>query len=87
MPAVTAGRDYNSYLPRNLHKPHPREHTTKEAGPYCAALEKRKGAFTPDANEALSASDLHVKSMQRHDRHSAARFARMRRRELSVSGV
>ncbi len=26
---------------------------------------KPKGAFTPDANEALSASDLHVKSMQR----------------------
>ncbi len=24
-----------------------------------------KGVFTPDANEALSASDLHVKSMQR----------------------
>ncbi len=26
-----------------------------------------KGAFTPDANEALSASDLHVKSMQRRE--------------------
>ncbi len=25
------------------------------------------GAFTPDANEALSASDLHVKSMQRRE--------------------
>ncbi len=26
-----------------------------------------KGAFTPDANEALSASDLHAKSMQRRE--------------------
>ncbi len=39
------------------------------------------GAFTPDANEALSAYDLHVKSMQRRDRHPAARFAQMRWRE------
>ncbi len=30
------------------------------------------GAFTPDANESLSVSGLHVKSMQRHDRHNAA---------------
>ncbi len=37
------------------------------------------GAFTPDANEALSASDLHVKSMQRRARHPAARFVRMTR--------
>ncbi len=29
--------------------------------------EQTKGAFTPDANEALSASDLHVKSMQRRE--------------------
>ncbi len=29
-----------------------------------------KGAFTPDANEALRANDLHVKSMQIHDRQS-----------------
>ncbi len=29
---------------------------------YCG---QPKGAFTRDANEALSASDLHVKSMQR----------------------
>ncbi len=29
-----------------------------------------KGAFTPDANEALHANDLHVKSMQRRDRQS-----------------
>ncbi len=29
-----------------------------------------KGAFTPDANEALRANDLHVKSMQRRDRQS-----------------
>ncbi len=28
------------------------------------------GAFTPDANEALRANDLHVKSMQRRDRQS-----------------
>ncbi len=28
------------------------------------------GAFTPDANEVLSANDLHVKSMQRRDRQS-----------------
>ncbi|XP_052411345.1 E3 ubiquitin-protein ligase CHFR [Carassius gibelio] len=27
------------------------------------------GAFTPDANEALNVSDLHFKSMQRHDRN------------------
>ncbi len=26
-----------------------------------------QSAFTPDANEALSASDLHVKSMQRRE--------------------
>ncbi len=26
-----------------------------------------KGAFTPDANEVLSASDLHDKSMQRRE--------------------
>ncbi len=30
----------------------------------------QKGAFTPDSNEALRANDLHVKSMQRHDRQS-----------------
>lgn len=30
------------------------------------------GAFSPDANEALKASDLHVKSMQRRDRHPEA---------------
>ncbi len=29
-----------------------------------------KGAFTPDANEALRANDLHVKLRQRHDRKS-----------------
>ncbi len=29
-----------------------------------------KGAFTPDANEALRANDLHVRSMQRRDRQS-----------------
>ncbi len=29
-----------------------------------------KGAFTPDAKEALRANDLHVKLMQRHDRQS-----------------
>ncbi len=31
---------------------------------------KSKGAFTPDANEAIRANDLHVKSMQRRDRQS-----------------
>ncbi len=31
-----------------------------------------KGAFTPDANEALHANDLHVKSMQRCDRQSCS---------------
>ncbi len=41
-----------------------------------------KGAFTPDANEAIRANDLHIKSMQRRDRQTAALFARMRRREL-----
>ncbi len=35
------------------------------------------GAFTPDANEALSASDLHVKSMQRHNRHPAGLYVRV----------
>ncbi len=34
-----------------------------------------RGAFTPDANEVLSASDLPVKSMQRRDRHPVAQFA------------
>ncbi len=42
-----------------------------------------KGAFTPDANEALSASDLHVKSMQRRDEaicaNDAARIEHFRR--------
>ncbi len=46
------------------------------------------GAFTPDANEALRANDLHVKSMQRRDRQScgairaneAARMAKIMRR-------
>ncbi len=37
-----------------------------------ARLKISYGAFTPDANEALSVSDLHVKSMQRRDRHPAA---------------
>ncbi len=53
-----------------------------------------KGAFTPDANEALRVNDLHVKSMQRSDRQScganeanyAARierlFARVEKSEL-----
>ncbi len=31
-----------------------------------------KGAFTPDANEALRANDLHVNSMQRCDRQSCS---------------
>ncbi len=44
--------------------------------------EETQGAFTPDVNEALSASDLHGKSMQRHDRHPAARFVLMRWHEL-----
>ncbi len=43
-----------------------------------------KGTFTPDANEALRANDLHVKSMQRRDRQScgairANEVARMKR--------
>ncbi len=51
-----------------------------------------KGVFTPDANEALSVGDLHVKSMQRRDRQScgairANEAVRMTRRELSVWGV
>ncbi len=33
-----------------------------------------KGAFTPDANEALRTNDLHVKSMQRRDRQSCGAF-------------
>ncbi len=32
-----------------------------------------------DANEAVSASDLHVKSMQRRDRHLVVRFMQMTR--------
>ncbi len=54
-----------------------------------------QGAFTPDANEALRANDLHVKSMQRRDRQScgtiraneAVRIVRITRRELSVWDV
>ncbi len=46
-----------------------------------------KGAFTPDANDANRANDLHVKSLQRHERQScgairaneAARMARIER--------
>ncbi len=46
-----------------------------------------EGAFTPDANEALRANDLHDKSMQRRDRQScgairvneAARIERLTR--------
>ncbi len=33
-------------------------------------FEDERSAFTPDANEALRANDLHVKSMQRRDRQS-----------------
>ncbi len=48
---------------------------------------KRQGAFTPDANDANRANDLHVKSMQRRERQScgairvyeAARMARIER--------
>ncbi len=48
-----------------------------------------EGAFTPDANEALRANDLHVKSMQRRDRQSrgairANEAAQITRHELSV---
>ncbi len=51
-----------------------------------------KGAFTPDANEALRVNDLHVKSMQRSDRQScgairaneAAQMKRITQRKLSV---
>ncbi|XP_059405280.1 E3 ubiquitin-protein ligase CHFR-like [Carassius carassius] len=32
-------------------------------------VSESNGAFTPDANEVLNASDLHFKSMQRHDRN------------------
>ncbi len=35
-----------------------------------ASVLQSHGAFTPDANEALHANDLHVKSMQRRDRQS-----------------
>ncbi len=50
-----------------------------------------KGAFPPDANEALRVNDLHVKSMQRRDRQScgairanyAARIERFARVEKS----
>ncbi len=48
---------------------------------------KRQVAFTPDANDANRANDLHVKSMQRRERQScgairvyeAARMARIER--------
>ncbi len=45
-----------------------------------------KGAFTPDANDANRANDLHVKSMQRRERQScgairANEVARMARIE------
>ncbi len=48
-----------------------------------------KGAFTPDANEALRANDLHVKSMQRCDRQSCGAIreneaARITRHKSSV---
>ncbi|MGL4674065.1 MAG: hypothetical protein ACRCXK_04305 [Wohlfahrtiimonas sp.] len=38
--------------------------------PKSSQLKEAKGAFTPDANEALHTNDLHVKSMQRRDRQS-----------------
>ncbi len=44
-----------------------------------------KGAFTADANEALRANDLHVKSMQRRDRQSCGATA-LTRHELTVWG-
>ncbi len=51
------------------------------------AIERRtKGAFTPDANEALSVNYLHVKSMQEAIDNPAALFARITRCELSVWG-
>ncbi len=40
---------------------------------WCAS----QGAFTPDANEALCAIYLHVKSMQRRIDNPAALFARI----------
>ncbi len=57
--------------------------------------DRAQGAFTPDANEALRANDLHVKSMQRRDRQScgairvneAAQMARFPQCELSVWGA
>ncbi len=41
------------------------------------AIQKHKGAFTPDANEALRTNDLHVKSMQRRDRESCGAIERL----------
>ncbi len=51
-----------------------------------------EGAFTPDANEALRANDLHVKSMQRCNRQSCGAIranyaARITRRKWSVWGI
>ncbi len=51
-----------------------------------------KGAFTPDANDANRANDLHVKSMQRPERQScstiraneAARIERFFSREKPI---
>ncbi len=53
------------------------------------AQKQSEGAFTPDANEALRANDLHVQSMQRRDRQScgairANEAVQITRRELSV---
>ncbi len=46
--------------------------TVKQDHSECRVQKRNsKGAFTPDANEALRANDLHVKSMQRRDRQSA----------------
>ncbi len=53
----------------------------------CCCCHHCKGAFTPDANEALHANYLHVKSMQRRDRNPAELIVRITRRELSVWGV
>ncbi len=49
-----------------------------------------QGAFTPDANDANRANDLHVKSMQRRERPSCGAIrtneaARMARIELNCS--
>ncbi len=46
-----------------------------------------QGAFTPDANDANRANDLHVKSMQRRDRQSCGAIHANRANDLHVKSM